>query len=255
MSAVFLGTSGYHPSAVRHTAGLLVPDANLLMDAGSGTFRLPELLAAAPDDHRELDLVLSHAHLDHIIGLTFFIVWLEQKRFGTVRLHARGEVHDAIEQHLFSELIFPVAIPFERHVVDAGDIIELAGGHQLSLWHQPHRGVTLGMRLDSPTGRSLAYCTDVTARPGEDVDPIRGVDVLVHECHFADSEADYSEPTGHSHLSAVAGRAAEVGAKKTILTHINPYYDPADPLDVGSVRSVYEPLSVAADLMQINWDR
>ena len=253
MPAIFLGTSGYHPSAARHTAGVLVPEASLLMDAGSGTFRLPELYAK-PGDCRELDLVLSHAHLDHIIGLTFFIVWMkEEERFSTVRLHARAEVHDAVEQHLFSELIFPVRLPFETHVVDAGDRIELAGGHTLDLWHQPHRGVTLGMRLQSPDGRQLAYCTDTTARPGELIDPIRNVDVLIHECHFADSEARYSEPTGHTHLSAAAARAAEAGAGRTYLTHINPYYDPADPLDLASVADVYKPLTVAEDLMQIDW--
>lgn len=251
MKAIFLGTSGYHPSAARHTAGVLVPEASLLLDAGSGTFRLPEQFPADPGDGRELDLVLSHAHLDHIIGLTFFIVWLQENRFATVRLHARDEVHEAIERHLFSELIFPVRLPFERRSVDAGDTIELAGGHRLSLWQQPHRGITLGMRLDAPDGRSLAYCTDVTARPGEDIDPIRGVGALIHECHFSDAEAEYAEPTGHTHLTAAATRAAESEAGQTWLTHINPYYDPADPLDLASVADICDRLVVAEDLMAI----
>ena len=253
MPAIFLGTSGYHPSAARHTAGVLVPEAGLLLDAGSGTFRLPELYAAK-GDRRELDLVLSHAHLDHIIGLTFFIVWMQDEHFSKVRLHARAEVLDAVEQHLFSDLIFPVRIPFETHAVDAGDRIELAGGHTLDLWHQPHRGITLGMRLENTAGKQLAYCTDVTARPGEDIDPIRGVDALIHECHFSDAEAEYAEPTGHTHLSAAAARAAEADAKRTYLTHINPYYDAKQPLDVASVADVYQPLTIAEDLMRIDWD-
>ena len=249
MPAIFLGTSGYHPSAVRHTAGVCVPEASLLLDAGSGTFRLPETLDVKLGERRELDLVLSHAHLDHIIGLTFFIVWLEENRFGTIRLHAEDRVHEAIDQHLFSDLIFPVRIPFERKSVRPGDTIELAGGHRLTLWSQPHRGITLGMRLDDASGHSLAYCTDVTARPGEDIDPIRKVHHLIHECHFANRESHLSERTGHSHLSAVAERAHEAAVGHTWLTHINPYYPPTQPLDLTGI----ERMTVAEDGMAIDW--
>ena len=253
MPATFLGTSGYHPAATRHTAGVLVSEAHLLMDAGSGTFRLPGLLDLDDGDGYELDLVLSHAHLDHIIGLTFFILWLQNRKFSRVRLHARDEIHAAVERHLFSELIFPVRIPFERHTVDAGDRIELHGGHTLDLWHQPHRGITLGMGLTGPGGARLAYCTDVIARPGEGINQIRGVDTLIHECHFGDAEAEYAEPTGHSHLSAVAERAAAAGAGQTYLTHINPYYDAKTPLDLPSVAATYDRFTVAEDLLQVDW--
>ena len=254
MPAQFLGTSGYHPAETRHTAGLLVPEAGLLMDAGSGTFRLPALYDAEPGAGRELDLVLTHAHLDHIIGLTFFIVWLQEERFSRIRVHARDEIHAAIERHLFSDLVFPVRIPFERHTVDASDRLELAGGHTLDLWHQPHRGITLGMRLQNAAGRSLAYCTDVTAREGEAIEPIAGVGTLIHECHFADAESHLSEPTGHSHLSAVARRAADAEAERTLLTHINPYYDAAAPLDLDSVAAVYDRLTIATDELLVPWD-
>ena len=114
MRFTFLGTSGYHPSAVRHTTGLAVPEIGVLFDAGSGTFRVPEVFDANPGDEKPLDIYLTHAHLDHIIGLTFFIVWMEQQRFGRVRVFARQEVHDAVDEHLFSDLIFPVRIGYER---------------------------------------------------------------------------------------------------------------------------------------------
>ena len=258
MATTFLGTSGYHPSVARHTAGVVVPEANLLLDAGSGTFRLVETLGVQPGERRELDIVLSHAHLDHIVGLTFFIVWLEEERFGAIRLHARDEVHAAIDEHLFSDLVFPVRIPFERRTLAAGDAIDLHGGHRLTVFDQPHRGLTFGMVLRSGDGRSLAYCTDVTARPGENAEPIRGVGTLIHECHFRDAESHLSERTGHSHLSAVVEHATAAEVGRTFLTHINPYYPPERPLDLdgydwAAAGAERDRFVVAEDLATIAW--
>lgn len=252
----FLGTSGYHPSAVRHTTGLAVPEVGVLFDAGSGTFRVPEVFAAEPGDGKPLDIYLTHAHLDHIIGLTFFIVWLEQNRFGNVRVFARQEVHDAIDEHLFSELIFPVRIRYERCLIDADETHTLRDGSTLRTRAQPHRGVTLGYRVDTPAGKSLAFCTDTTVFP-DDADAIefvRGADVLIHECHFDDAEERFDEPTGHSSLSKVCRLATQAGVGRLILTHINPYYDAAKPLNLEAVKDTFPGLHVAAaeDLMTVD---
>lgn len=256
MRFTFLGTSGYHPSAARHTTGLAVPEIGVLFDAGSGTFRVPEVFDAQPGDEKPLDIYLTHAHLDHIIGLTFFIVWMEQKRFGNVRVFARQEVHDAIDTHLFSELIFPVRIGYERCLIDADETRTLSDGSTLTTRAQPHRGTTLGYRIDTPGGQSLAFCTDTIARPDDQdsVEFVRGANVLIHECHFDDPEAEYDEPTGHSSLSKVCRIALQAGVGRLLLTHINPYYDLTIPLDLDAARESYPGLimAVAEDLMVLD---
>jgi hypothetical protein len=65
MRVEFLGTGGYHPNERRHTACVLLPEIGLAFDAGTSVFRLPPRL-----ESKELDVFLSHAHLDHIAGLT-----------------------------------------------------------------------------------------------------------------------------------------------------------------------------------------
>ena len=66
MKLVLLGTTGYHPSDRRQTPCLLLPECGVMLDAGTATYRAADYLQTS-----ELDIFLTHAHLDHIIGLTY----------------------------------------------------------------------------------------------------------------------------------------------------------------------------------------
>src|SRR4028118_2049108 len=72
MMLEFLGTAGYHPSASRHTSCAYIADAGVkcgfVLDAGTGFFRL--IGRTLPP---QLHIFLSHAHLDHVSGLTYLL--------------------------------------------------------------------------------------------------------------------------------------------------------------------------------------
>ena len=68
MKLILLGTSGYHPSDRRHTPCLAIPSCGVVLDAGTGMYRLGRYLKTD-----ELDIFLTHAHLDHVIGLSYLI--------------------------------------------------------------------------------------------------------------------------------------------------------------------------------------
>lgn len=65
MKLVLLGTTGYHPNRRRHTACMFLPEVGVVLDAGTGMFRVRDHLATS-----HLDIFLTHAHLDHVVGLT-----------------------------------------------------------------------------------------------------------------------------------------------------------------------------------------
>ena len=79
------------------------------------------------------------------------------------------------------------------------------------------------------------------------VESIQGVTTLIHECYFPDGAEEKAVLTGHSCLTPVAKVAALAEARQTFLVHINPLNESDQPLDLDSVASIYETLSVAFD--------
>ncbi len=47
MQVVLLGTGGYHPSELRHTACVMLPELGIVFDAGTSFFRVRELLCTS----------------------------------------------------------------------------------------------------------------------------------------------------------------------------------------------------------------
>jgi glyoxylase-like metal-dependent hydrolase (beta-lactamase superfamily II) len=108
MKLVLLGTSGYHPNDARHTACLMIPERGIVLDAGTAFFRVRDYLAT-----RELDIFITHAHLDHVVGLTYLLDVLYERDVRRVTVHGTAEKLAAIQEHLFAEPIFPVKPPCE----------------------------------------------------------------------------------------------------------------------------------------------
>src|SRR4051812_28869940 len=97
-----LGTAGYHPTDTRHTASFFIPEVGIALDAGTGFYRLRPLLAT-----ETLDIFLSHAHLDHVVGLTFLLDIMHGRQVKEVRVHGEAEKLDSIRDHLLADLQFP----------------------------------------------------------------------------------------------------------------------------------------------------
>jgi ribonuclease Z len=84
--------------------------------------------------------------------------------------------------------------------------------------------------------RSLAYVTDTCADSEEAyVSLIQHVDLLVHECNFADRDHAFAKQTGHSWVSQVLHIARAAQVKRLMLTHFNPYDQRQDPIELAQV--------------------
>ncbi len=247
-----LGTAGYHPSATRHTSCYFIPEASLVLDAGSGLFRLEQLL-----DQEEISILLSHAHLDHVFGLTFFLDFVAVTPLRKIHVYGERVKIEAIQQHLFHELLFPVLPPIEWHAIEELGPVFPLNGASCRWFPLEHPGGSVGYRIDWPS-LSLAYITDTTASTqsaywGE----IQGVDWLIHECNFSDDWIDLAIKTGHSWTTAVLESAAKAGIPRLILTHINPLAGELDPLGLAQVtakipRQTPRQIVVASDSLVVD---
>ena len=276
-----LGTAGFHPNHDRHTSCYFLPEAGVLLDAGTGAFRLAPLI-----ETDEIDLLLSHAHLDHIAGLTFLIDVFYQRPIKQLRIWGEAAKLSAIRKHLFSELVFPVQLDSQLdtqwNAID--ELTEFqAGGAKVSWRPQDHPGGSVAYRLDWGDGqsgdgkaangkladekpadekpadgkpadenpaekKSLLYMTDTTGDVSDEgIEWCRDADLLMHECYFDDSMADFAQKTGHSWTSRVAEVAARAKPKTLLVTHINPLIGATDIKCGAGVKKDMQPGKLPKD--------
>lgn len=246
MKIVFLGTGGYHPTDLRQTACFMLPEEGIVLDAGSGMYRVRDWIQT---DH--LDVFLSHCHLDHVFGLTFLLNVLFEKDVQDVTIHGDAGKLAVVKEHLFHEDLFPVPFSYQTHPFT--DAVTLPNDGKLTPFKLKHPGGSHGFRLDWP-GRSIAYVTDTVADPKADyVKLIKGVDLLIHECYFADGNEGLARQTGHSCTTPVAQVAAAADVGMLVMVHVNPLNGEHDPVDLPTAQSIFERTHLGVDGMEIDF--
>ena len=213
-----LGVNGPFPESKGATSGYLLEadDTLIQLDLGSGVLsRLTAL--AAPES---LDaLLLSHWHFDHASDLTVLLYRLEALGFG-----ASGPQ-------------FPVYAPADdssalRKIVSASPffrLTDIAPGDTLSLGScTGHVGEarppvpTVGFRIECD-GRVLGYTGDTNTLPS--LAPFyRGAHLLLADGLFP--VENWAEQKPHMSAALAASLAAEAGAERLVLTHLNPFFPP-----------------------------
>jgi len=225
MRLIPLGANGFFPTFGRQTMSFLVlaPAQALLLDAGTGVSRLIEpKLAELLEPYRSLDVILSHYHLDHVVGLSYMpAAWTHGRIrvFGPASPLVESEVELALDQ-LLARPLFPAdyrqfPAPVEP-VAFRGENLQI-GNLSIRVRAQDHPGGSVGIRI----GDELAYLTDTSVSAAA-VDFVRGVKLLLHELWATDAEAATAGRGGHSHFSALAEFIRAAGVPVVMPVHHHP---------------------------------
>lgn len=212
----------------------------VILDAGTGI--RPLGLKVQAEQPREVHLLLSHLHLDHLVGLGFFPPLFTNG----VDIHVWGPRSplDTLEARISRYLSPPL---FPIHLSDAQSRLQLhdvpdgswsIGGATLLADHVSHSGPTLGFRIEE-SGASLAYIPDHEPAMGIDLanmEPewisgyalMAGVDVLLHDAQYTQDEYLQRIGWGHSSIEQVVTLARRSGVKQLILFHHDPKHSDAD---------------------------
>lgn len=128
MKVRVLGCSGAIAQGCRTTSFLI--DDDLLVDAGTGVGDL------TLDEMRLVDdVVLTHAHLDHVAALPLMIDSVAAMRQAPLRVHALPQTIVSLERHIFNNNIWPdftqipsAQSPFVRfYPIETGQVLSIGG--------------------------------------------------------------------------------------------------------------------------------
>lgn len=209
-------------------------DRLFILDAGSGLNDLGlSILAEAPP---RIDILLSHLHLDHVMGLPFFKPAFAKGR--EIVLHCGnldGRTAQEPLSHLFGPPIFPVTLDKLPATLiyegfKAGETLAFEDGIEVRTHLLNHPAGATGYRFDHG-GRSVCYLSDL--EHGEVwpdpslVDFAQGADLCIFDAMF--TEAEYGRCVGWGHSTWQKGvefaKAANIG--DFAVFHHNPYCDDA----------------------------
>jgi phosphoribosyl 1,2-cyclic phosphodiesterase len=222
----------------------------LVLDAGTGIRRLGESLSARRYTG-PVDILLSHAHMDHVQGLPFFGPIHDPRR--TVRIYGpaqeTGSLHGALGS-LMRPPFWPAhyTATAERLAVTEFTAADFrAASFGIRTVPLRHPGRTLGFSITHGSdGESFNYLTDNELGPWSGMPEwqsrlvgfLRNGAVLVHDATFGDDVIRDRIGWGHSSGGQAVDLAIAAGVRRLILFHHAPEHtDQRIDQLVGEARS------------------
>lgn len=189
----------------------------VVLDAGTGIRGLGETLGGVA----QIDLLLTHLHLDHIEGLGFFAPLHDPACELTI--WGPPGTQAGVETWL-APPYFPAQVAAQVEFREVENESWSIGGLKVACARVPHPGPTLGYRLDG-----LAYIPDDEAAESAAaaIELAGGADVLLHDAQYTDGEYRERAGWGHSSLSDFARVVGAAAPGRALMFHHDPGHDDA----------------------------
>ncbi|MGH7785106.1 MAG: MBL fold metallo-hydrolase [Candidatus Binatia bacterium] len=195
------------------------------------------------------DVVLTHAHLDHVAGLPLFIDDLYSTLVEPVTVHAAPEVIEVLEQHIFNWSVYP---KFSELKNGKGPVMiykPFAVGTEFSVKHlriMPlavnHRVPTAGFIISNGSS-AVAMSGDTWKMDGfwPDVNKQEALSALLIECAFPNELEDLAEISHHL-------------TPRSLAIEIEKFMKPDCPIHIINIKPAYRD-AVIGQLRALGSDR
>lgn len=232
-----------------------VGDHVVICDAGSGIIPLGNELMKQ-QDIREITIILTHYHWDHISGLPFFVPafvpgW-------KIHFFGPGETEQDIAKHISDQMKAPY-FPVETETwladvkyIEAGSNPLQIGPIKIEHFNVHHPGSTYGYRIEAGS-KTIVYASDnelsfinqsIERRKAEfdvheqtlleemkeeekrrSLEFMQGVDILIHDAQYTPEDYQKKRGWGHSCYIDTVTSAVDAGVSDLYLFHVDPNYD------------------------------
>jgi ribonuclease Z len=238
-------------SRAGHETWLRVRDLNVALDIG----RCPDALVGVPN------IFISHAHLDHALGIPFYAGQRHLQRIPGGRVFVPAEAADDFRELMrLHEKLEGTQYDIEIVGMAEGDTVRIGRTHEVRAHQATHRVAARGfefLELRHHLRPEFAGRDDIVElrRRGEDVieeyrhpllfytgdtdrlifdraPALFSAEVLVIECSFiADGHQDRAAKYRHIHFDDIAGLAERFENRVIVLTHFSRRYSRSEIRD------------------------
>jgi phosphoribosyl 1,2-cyclic phosphodiesterase len=205
-----------------------------VIDAGTGVRAAGKAILESNVYQKNITVLFTHFHWDHIQGLPFFPPAYAKDR--VISLMALGKsrktknLERVITQQMGGEY-FPIALHkmgarFNFMMVDKKDMPNFYRTN-VSAIKLNHPGGCFGYRIEVE-GKIIVICTDVEHDNGIDMNVVefaRNADLLIHDAQYTDEELATHQGWGHSSYNQAIEVAEMAGVKQLAMTHHDPQHD------------------------------
>lgn len=178
----------------------LVLDDVVALDAGSLA-----MACSAQQRASIRDIIISHAHLDHVAGLPLFIDDLFATLTEPVRIHATAEVIEVLETHVFNWKVYPRFSELTNDFGPVAEYVEFQPGGSFDIRHLTvaaieveHKVQSCGFIIsDADTTIAVTGDTAPTDSFWSRVNELASVRAVLIECAFPNELSELASLSFH----------------------------------------------------------
>ncbi|MCC2677582.1 MAG: metallo-beta-lactamase superfamily protein [Pseudobdellovibrio sp.] len=224
--AVEIGGFGVSTTCVEVSEG----SQSIIIDGGSG-------IKSVTDIRDEYHILISHFHLDHILGLPFFLP--HYKAGCKINYYSAHPETEAIIKSLFQKPMFPVSFGnlqadvkfhslkvYERNVVN---------GFTVTPYQTDHPDLCFGFRIEKG-GKVYAHAVDneavriTKAELGRDAGLYANADLVYFDSQYDDDSIESKKGWGHGTSHRGFEVCSEFAVKQILFAHHDPSFSIEDSL-------------------------